>query len=205
MLTFAHMDPDEPDSLDARVMTGRPLPLVDLKIMDEAMIEQPRDGASTGEVVVRAPWLNAAYLKSPEATNALWRGGYMHTGDVGHIDPAGSLMITDRMKDIIKSGGEWISSLELENISSAVHGVVEVAAIGVPDTKWGERPVLMVVKDNTVDQQTASADIIAVIKAAIAAGKLSKWAMPNEIRFVDQIAKTSVGKIDKKAIRTHLL
>ena len=205
VLTFAHMEPDEPDSLDARVMTGRPLPLVDLKIMDEAMIEQPRDGASTGEVVVRAPWLNAAYLKSPEATNALWRGGYMHTGDVGHIDPTGNLMITDRMKDIIKSGGEWISSLELENMSSAVHGVVEVAAIGVPDTKWGERPVLMVVTDNTVDQQTTSADIIAVIKAAIAAGKLSKWAMPNEIRFVDQIAKTSVGKIDKKAIRTHLL
>ncbi|MGB2263462.1 MAG: AMP-binding protein, partial [Candidatus Puniceispirillaceae bacterium] len=204
VLTFAHIDPDEPDSLDARVMTGRPLPLVDLKIMDEAMAEQPRDGASTGEVVVRAPWLNAAYLKSPEATEALWRGGYMHTGDVGHIDPAGSLMITDRMKDVIKSGGEWISSLELESMSSVVKGVVEVAAIGVPDPKWGERPMLLVVADDVVDRQAVSAGISAAIKSAIAAGSVSKWAMPDEIRFVDRIAKTSVGKIDKKAIRAAL-
>ena len=204
VLTFAHIDPDDPNSLDARVMTGRPLPLVDLKIMDEAMIEQPRDGASTGEVVVRAPWLNAAYLKSPEATDALWRGGYMHTGDVGHIDPAGSLMITDRMKDVIKSGGEWISSLDLESMSSSVNGVVEVAAIGIPDPKWGERPMLLVVADDAVDRQAISDGITAAIKTAIAAGSLSKWAMPDDIRFVDQIAKTSVGKIDKKAIRAEL-
>jgi fatty-acyl-CoA synthase len=205
VLSFAHLDPADPGNLEARVMTGRPLPLVDLKIVDEAMDEQPRDGASTGEVVVRAPWLNAAYLKSPEATGALWRGGYMHTGDVGHIDPKGSLMITDRMKDVIKSGGEWISSLELESMSSAVNGVVEVAAIGVPDPKWGERPVLLVVADDVVDRQAVSADINAAIKTAIALGSLSKWAMPDEIRFVDQIAKTSVGKIDKKAIRAALL
>jgi len=128
----------------------------------------------------------------------------MHTGDVGHIDPAGSLMITDRMKDVIKSGGEWISSLELESISSAVNGVVEVAAIGVPDPKWGERPMLLVVADDVVDRQAVSAGITAAIKSAIAAGSLSKWAMPDEIRFVDQIAKTSVGKIDKKAIRAAL-
>lgn len=204
VLSFAHLDPADPDNLDARVMTGRPFPLVDLKIVDEAMDEQPRDGTSTGEVVVRAPWLNAAYLKSPEATEALWRGGYMHTGDVGHIDAAGNLMITDRMKDVIKSGGEWVSSLELESIASAVDGVGEVAAIGIPDPKWGERPLMLVVADDTADRRDISAGITAAIAAAITAGKLPKWAMPDDIRFVDDIAKTSVGKIDKKAIRAAL-
>ena len=204
VLTFAHLDPAGPDNLDARVMTGRPLPLVDLKIVDEAMGEQPRDGASAGEVVVRAPWLNAAYLKSPEATEALWRGGYMHTGDVGHIDTNGSLMITDRMKDVIKSGGEWVSSLALESIASAVEGVAEVAALGVPDAKWGERPLMLVVADDRAGRQDISAGINAAIGHAITAGHLPKWAMPDEIRFVDEIAKTSVGKIDKKAIRAEL-
>ena len=87
------------------------------------MTEQPRDGASMGEVVVRAPWLNAAYLKNEAESDALWRGGMMHTGDVGHIDAAGNLQITDRIKDVIKSGGEWVSSLALESIASAVGGV----------------------------------------------------------------------------------
>ena len=204
VLTFAHLDAGAPDNLEARVMTGRPLPLVDLKIVDEMMTEQPRDGNSTGEVVVRAPWLNAAYLKNPKATDALWHGGYMHTGDVGHVDAAGSLMITDRMKDVIKSGGEWVSSLELENIASAVAGVGEVAAIGVSDPKWGERPLLLVVAGGDADRRDISAGITAAIKAAITAGALSKWAMPDDIRFVDSIAKTSVGKIDKKAIRAAM-
>jgi len=204
VLSFAHLDPADPGNLEARVMTGRPLPLVDLKIVDEAMDEQPRDAKSTGEVVVRAPWLNAAYLKSPEATEALWRGGYMHTGDVGHIDADGSLMITDRMKDVIKSGGEWVSSLELESLASAVDGVVEVAAIVVPDPKWGERPLMLVIAEDNVDRQDISAGITASVAGAITAGHLPKWAMPDEIRFVDEIAKTSVGKIDKKAIRAAL-
>ena len=204
VLSVAHLDPADPGNLEARVMTGRPLPLVDLKIVDEAMDEQPRDAKSTGEVVVRAPWLNAAYLKSPEATAALWRGGFMHTGDVGHIDADGSLMITDRMKDVIKSGGEWVSSLELESLASAVDGVVEVAAIGVPDPKWGERPLMLVVADDNVDRQDISAGITAAVAGAITAGHLPKWATPDEIRFVDEIAKTSVGKINKKAIRAAL-
>ena len=125
----------------------------------------------------------------------------MHTGDVGHIDEAGNLMITDRMKDVIKSGGEWVSSLELETIASAVTGVVEGAAIGIPDPKWGERPLLMVVASDAVDRQDISSGITTAIRGAISAGSLPKWAMPDDIRFVDDIAKTSVGKIDKKAIR----
>ena len=204
VLSYAVLSPGEEDDVAARVKTGRPLPLVDLRVVDEDMVAQPRDGASTGEVVVRAPWLTAEYVKNPEATAELWRGGYMHTGDVGHIDEGGSLMITDRMKDVIKSGGEWVSSLALESLASAVEGVVEVAAIGVPDLKWGERPMLLIVAAEGVDHSSVETAISSVFAEAVAAGGLSRWAVPEDIRFVSEIAKTSVGKIDKKALRAAL-
>ena len=204
VLSFAALTPGEEGDVAARVRTGRPLPLVDLRIVDEEMAEQPRDGASTGEVVVRAPWLNAAYLKDEGASEALWRGGMMHTGDVGHIDDAGNLQITDRMKDVIKSGGEWVSSLALESIASGVSGVGEVAAIGIPDPQWGERPLLLIVGAEGFDRSAVEEALGSVFDAEVAAGKLSKWAVPKDIRFVAEIAKTSVGKIDKKALRAGL-
>ena len=204
VLSFAALTPGEEEDVAARVRTGRPLPLVDLRIVDEEMAEQPRDGASTGEVVVRAPWLNAAYLKDEGASEALWRGGMMHTGDVGHIDAAGNLQITDRMKDVIKSGGEWVSSLALESIASGVSGVGEVAAIGIPDPQWGERPLLLIVGAEGFDRSAVEEALGSVFDAEVAAGKLSKWAVPKDIRFVAEIAKTSVGKIDKKALRAGL-
>ena len=204
VLTFAHLDGNALEDVGARVRTGRPLPLVDLRIVDGDMKEQPRDGETTGEVVVRAPWLNRAYLKNEEASAALWQGGYMHTGDVGHIDEDGTLQVTDRMKDVIKSGGEWVSSLALESLASAIDGVVEAAALGVPDAKWGERPLLLIVARGGADQEAVSKALEAAFEGRIAAGELSKWAMPDEIRFVEAIAKTSVGKIDKKAIRAEL-
>ena len=204
VLSFAMLTPGEENDIAARVRTGKPLPLVDLRIVDEDMMDQPRDGASTGEVVVRAPWLNAEYLKSPQATEELWRGGMMHTGDVGHIDAGGSLQITDRMKDVIKSGGEWVSSLALESLASAVDGVSEVAAIGIPDPRWGERPLLLVVAAEGADHPAVEDAIRAAFEHAVSSGSLSKWAMPEGIRFVAEIAKTSVGKIDKKALRAAL-
>lgn len=204
VLSFAALTPGEEEDVAARVRTGRPLPLVDLRIVDEEMAEQPRDGASTGEVVVRAPWLNAAYLKDEGASEALWRGGMMHTGDVGHIDAAGNLQITDRMKDVIKSGGEWVSSLALESIASGVSGVGEVAAIGIPDPQWGERPLLLIVGAEGFDRSAVEEALGSVFDAEVAAGKLSKWAVPKDVRFVAEIAKTSVGKIDKKALRAGL-
>ena len=204
VLSFAALTPGEEEDVAARVRTGRPLPLVDLRIVDEEMAEQPRDGASTGEVVVRAPWLNAAYLKDEAASEALWRGGMMHTGDVGHIDATGNLQITDRMKDVIKSGGEWVSSLALESIASGVSGVGEVAAIGIPDPQWGERPLLLIVGAEGFDRSAVEEALGSVFDAEVAAGKLSKWAVPKDIRFVAEIAKTSVGKIDKKALRAGL-
>ena len=205
VLSYAVLKPGEEDDVAARVKTGRPLPLVDLRIVDEDMQAQPHDGETTGEVVVRAPWLTAEYVKNPQATAALWRGGFMHTGDVGHIDEDGSLMITDRMKDVIKSGGEWVSSLALESLASAVEGVDEVAAIGMPDPKWGERPLLLVVAASQAEQGEVETAVRSAFATAVMAGELSKWAVPKEIRFVSEIAKTSVGKIDKKTLRSDLI
>lgn len=210
-LTVAHLDPNDEGDIEARLKTGRPAAMVEIRVVDAVMNDVPRDGKSVGEIVARAPWLNKAYLKDEVATKALWRGGYMHTGDVGKFDERGNLIITDRVKDVIKSGGEWISSLTLESIASTVPGVAEVAAIGIPDSRWGERPMLVVVQDNS--NQTTASDRKNIIQEmikiayqeAIAAGVISKWASPNRIDIVDKIAKTSVGKIDKKTLRTTIL
>ena len=204
VLTVSVLDPEDEAAVEPRLKTGNPIPMVDLQTVGAGMVEMPRDGVTTGEVVARAPWLNAEYLKNPDATSALWEGDYLHTGDVGHIDEAGTLMITDRMKDVIKSGGEWVSSLELESLASAVDGVAEVAAIGIPDEKWGERPLLLIVARDSADEGAIREGIEAAAQAAVAAGDLSKWAVPDQVRFVTEIAKTSVGKIDKKRLRTEV-
>ncbi len=203
VLTVSLLDPDDEAAVEPRLKTGNPVPMVDLKTVDKSMTEMPRDGVTTGEVVVRAPWLNAEYLKRPDDTRVLWEGDYLHTGDVGHIDAAGTLVITDRMKDVIKSGGEWVSSLELESLSSAVEGVADVAAIGIPDEKWGERPLLLIVARDGVEEDAIIDGIVAAAHAAVASGKMSKWAVPEQFRFVDEIFKTSVGKVDKKRLRAE--
>ena len=120
------------------------------------------------------------------------------------VEADGSLMITDRLKDVIKSGGEWISSLKLESIASAVDGVSEVAAIGVPHPKWGERPRLLLVLVVGADAERVLADITAALEAEIAMGALSKWALPERIDVVAELARTSVGKIDKKRLRAQM-
>lgn len=189
------------DDIALRTATGRPAPLVDLRVVDPQMRDTPKDGRTTGEVVARAPWLTTGYLHNPEGSADLWRGGWLHTGDVGHISPDGTLRITDRLKDVIKSGGEWVSSLALENLASTVPGLHEVAAVGVPDDRWGERPVLVAVQKG---QAAVAQAILARIADAIAAGDLPKWASPDHIYVVDQLPRTSVGKIDKKRIRQML-
>jgi len=210
-LTVAHLDPNDEGRIDARLKTGQPAAMVEIRVVDEAMNDVPRDGKTVGEIVARAPWLTKAYLKDEAATAALWHGGYMHTGDVGRFDEEGSLIITDRVKDVIKSGGEWVSSLTLENIASTVPGVAEVAAIGIPDPLWGERPILLVVQDNpnkpaASDQKNAIQKMIKMaFKEASDAGVISKWAAPDRIDMVDEIAKTSVGKIDKKRLRAQII
>jgi len=204
LLVFAQLKPhmldwDEERQLEIRCKTGLPIPMVDLRIVDEAMNDLPHDGVSQGEVVVRSPWLTQGYLKDPRASEALWRGGYLHTGDIGVIDAEGYLKITDRLKDVIKTGGEWISSLELEDLILKHPAVAETAVVGIPDPKWGERPLaLVVVKPG---QDTDEATIRAWLQDFAEKGIISKWGIPDRVLFVDGIPKTSVGKLNKKAMR----
>ena len=185
--------------LNTRVLAGLPAPLVDLRIVDPEMNDMPRDGVSVGEVVARAPWLTQGYLHNPEASATLWAGGYLHTNDIGRIDENGYLHITDRIKDVIKTGGEWLSSLDLEDIIGQHPSVAEVAVIGVKDEKWGERPLALVVL------RAGQAVDVAVLKAHVMGfadkGIVSKYAVPERILFVETLDKTSVGKLDKKAMR----
>jgi len=189
------------ETIARRCKTGQPTVLVDLRVVDSNMNDVPRDGTSTGEVAVRTPWLTQGYTGNAEGSEALWEGGYMHTGDVGYIDETGSLQITDRMKDIIKSGGEWISSLELEDIVSRCAGVSEVAAIGIEDERWGERLMLLITRSPEVTDMIDEEDILKVIRQRVDIGELSKWATPERIEFVSELPRTSVGKLDKKAMR----
>lgn len=205
VLTIAQLErpslalPDDAQ-IALRCKAGRPIPLVDLRVVDESMRPLPADGASTGEVVVRAPWTTNGYLKNRDGSEALWRGGYLHTGDIGHLDGEGYLRVTDRLKDVIKSGGEWISSIEIEDLVSRCDGVAEAAAIGVPDARWGERPLVLVVPGDA-ERPPEEAAIRAAIREAADRGRINRWAVPDRIVFVDSLDKTSVGKIDKKRLR----
>ena len=204
VLSLAQLGPDS-GSIDAeeevrlRCKTGYPVPLVDLRIVDENMGEVAHDGKAYGEVVARAPWLTQSYLNNPEASAHLWSGGYLHTQDIANIDPAGCLQITDRIKDVIKSGGEWISSLEIESLISTYPGVAEVAVIGIRDEKWGERPVALIVLDQGAT--ITGDDIKHHVMTFCESGRISKYAVPQIVKFVDSLQKTSVGKLNKKWLR----
>jgi fatty-acyl-CoA synthase len=186
-------------ALELRTRAGLPLPLVDLRIVDPDMRDVARDGKTAGEIVVRAPWATQGYFKNPEASEALWAGGYLHTNDIGVIDGDGYLQITDRLKDVIKTGGEWVSSIELEDLILRHPAVGEAAVIGVKDDKWGERPLAIVVlkPGEEVDVET----IRGHVAQFIGAGTISKFAVPERILFVTELEKTSVGKLNKKALR----
>jgi fatty-acyl-CoA synthase len=206
LLTMANLKPNmmewEMDAqMDYRLKTGFPMPLVDLEIRDETGNPVPRDGETPGEITVRAPWLTQAYYRNPEASDQLWRGGRLHTGDAATQDREGFVQITDRLKDVIKSGGEWISSLHLESIISRHELVSEVAVIGRPDEKWGERPVALVVPARSINESVIEEQIRSLIQERINSGEISRWWIPDKIVFTDYIPKTSVGKLDKKVIR----
>lgn len=200
-LTPAMLQRDVDAQVDVRVKAGRPIPLVDLRIVDDEMHDVPHDGQAAGEVVVRAPWLTQGYLNDRQSSEQLWRGGYLHTSDIGTIDSLGYLQITDRIKDVIKSGGEWISSLEIEDILSQYPGVSEAAVIGMPDEKWGERPVALLVLKAAAAGTVNDDQIKAFVAGYAERGVISKWAIPSRVLFVEQIDKTSVGKLDKKLLR----
>jgi fatty-acyl-CoA synthase len=204
ILTLAHLTPEmlelSPEEQAAvRCKTGRSLPLVDLKIVDAALQEQPRDNATPGEIVVRSPWLTQGYLKDRKASEHLWEGGWLHTGDVAVRDESGYVRITDRSKDIIKVAGEWVSSLELEDIIAHHHGVAEVAVVGVLDEKWGERPLALVVP--RPDSGLTEKGVIQHIKEYADRGLVNKQVVLLKVRFVEAIDKTSVGKVSKVTLR----
>jgi len=204
LLTVAHLKApmlawDSGRQLPVRCKAGLPISMVELRNVDADMNDVPHDGVTQGEVVVRAPWLTQGYLKNPQSAEVLWQGGYLHTGDIGTIDLEGYLKITDRVKDVIKTGGEWISSLDLEDLIRQHPGVAEVAVIGIPDTKWGERPLALVITQP--DQPVDEASIRTMLLDYANQGVISKWGVPERIVFVESIPKTSVGKLNKKELR----
>jgi fatty-acyl-CoA synthase len=206
VLTVANLKPrmldwDRERQLDFRIKTGFPIPMVEMKVVDELGNALPRDGISPGEILVRTPWLTQGYFKDPERSEALWKDGWLHTGDIAVMDEEGFVRITDRLKDMVKSGGEWISSLELENLISQHEGVSEVAVIGVPNEKWGERPMALIVLKSGYKIEGFQCKLSNFLKQFVKEGKLSAWAVPDRVQVVEEIPKTSVGKINKRRIR----
>lgn len=210
VLTLANLKPHMLDwELDKQVAmrckTGLPVTNVHLDIVDPQGNRLPHDGQSTGEVVVRAPWLTQGYVKEPEKSEELWQDGWLHTGDIGYIDSEGYLQITDRLKDVIKTGGEWVSSLELEDIISQHEAVSEAAVIGVVDEKWGERPLALVVLKEEYKQKVSEDDLKAFYMTFVENGTIPGYGVPDTIVITDDIVKTSVGKIDKKELRKQYI
>ncbi len=204
ILTLSHLTPEmlelsPEEQAVIRCKTGRSIPLVDLRIADASLLDQPHDNATAGEIVVRAPWLTQGYLKDFKASEKLWEGGYLHTGDVAVRDEQGYVRITDRTKDIIKVAGEWVSSLELEDIIAHHPAVSEVAVIGIFDEKWGERPLALVVP--RPDSKISEKDISHHIKQYADKGLVNKQVVLLKVRFVEAIDKTSVGKVSKVTLR----
>ena len=184
------------------IKAGIPVPLVEAAIMADDGSLLPHDGETQGELVLRAPWLTQGYFREPEKSEELWQSGWMHTGDVATLDDMGFIDIRDRLKDVIKSGGEWLSSLALEDLISSHPAVREVAVVGVPDPQWGERPFALLVlrPDATLDAR----ELREHLKPFVEQGRINKWAIPSQIAFVTEIPKTSVGKLDKKRIRQEV-
>jgi fatty-acyl-CoA synthase len=181
-------------SIDIRARTGRIVPGVEMRLMDPDGVEQPWDGSSIGEIQVRGPWITARYhgVDTPEK----FQDGWLRTGDVGVIDPDGSMQIVDRTKDVIKSGGEWISSVDLENELMGHPDVVECAVIGVADERWDERPLACVVV-------RAGASLSPKDLNDHLAERVASWWLPERYSFIEEVPKTSVGKFDKKVLRSH--
>ena len=208
LVSCAHLNEElmagsEDERTTYRIKAGVPGPLVEAAIMDMDGNFLPADGESQGELVLRAPWLTEGYYNEPQKGAELWAGGWLHTGDVATLDAFGVIDIRDRIKDVIKTGGEWISSLALEDLVSRHPAVREVAVVGIADPQWGERPfALLVVHEG---HAIGARELKEHLKPFVEQGHLSKWAIPSQIAVVTEIPKTSVGKLDKKRIRTDII
>lgn len=209
VLTVAHLNEEQKllsaeEKLVYTIKAGRISPFTELRIVDEVGNFLPHDGNAVGEIVGRSPWMTQGYFKDHESSEKLWNNGWLHTGDVGSIDQNYYLTISDRVKDVIKTGGEWVSSLDIENLLSQIEGVAEVAVVGLPDKQWGERPHALVVLRHAAENSVTIDFLKQEMQKLVTSGKINKWYVPDHIQLVKEIPKTSVGKIDKKKIRKEL-
>ncbi len=196
--TFSRPNDGEHDEAhwDLRARQGRALPWVELRLIGDDGGEVAWDGESTGEIEVRGPWIAARYFRD-DSSDQKFDSGWLRTGDIAAVDEDGFVQITDRAKDVIKSGGEWISSVELENEMMSHPDVVEAAVIAKPDERWSERPLCCVVLREGA--QTTAPELVEHLR-----GRVAKWWLPDEFAFLGAIPKTSVGKFDKKVLRASL-
>ncbi|MEJ8567336.1 long-chain-fatty-acid--CoA ligase [Elongatibacter sediminis] len=188
----ATMGLDHEAQLKLKEKQGRTPFMVEMKVVDSDGAEQPRDGESFGHLLVRGPAIASAYFRHDE--DILDADGWFDTGDIATIDELGYMQITDRDKDVIKSGGEWISSIEVENVAVGCPGVAEAAVIGLPHPKWSERPLLIIVREP--GSEVGKDEVLAYLD-----GKIANWWMPDDVAFVDEIPHTATGKISKLDLR----
>lgn len=207
LISVAHVDDERMAGSDEEQVTcllkaGTPGILVEAAIVDLEGNLLPSDGQTQGELVLRAPWLTEGYFREPLKGAEMWAGGWLHTGDVATLDATGTIDIRDRIKDVIKTGGEWVSSLDLEDLCSRHPSVREVAVVGIADPQWGERPFALLVahEGHVIDARSLKEHL----KPFVESGHINKWAIPSQIALVTEIPKTSVGKLDKKRIRLDI-
>lgn len=189
------------DGIDTVRSAGFTLPLVRTRIADERMQMLPHDGNAQGELIVRAPWVTQSYVGDDAASAELWRGGWMHTQDVATIDPDGRILIRDRLKDVVKTGGEWVSSAQLEDLLARHPLVREAAVIGIPDERWGETPLAVLVRETSVEGSLDERTVLDHLSPYVERGELNRIAVPRKVLVMPELPKTSVGKIDKKELR----
>ena len=197
------LNPDIDFQVEARTRSGTPTIFVDLRLIDDNGNTAPKDNQTLGEVTARTPWLTQGYFNEPEKSEELWSDGWLHTGDIAMMNAHNSLKITDRIKDVIKTGGEWVSSIDLENMIGQHEAVMEVAIVGIPDAKWGERPHAMIVLKE--GKNMTKEDLKTFMQRYVDDNTITAWTIPSSVEFAVAIPKTSVGKLDKKVIRAMLL
>lgn len=198
-ITEKELDLTPEEQADLRCRTGYPVGLAQMRVVDIEGNDVPNDDKTPGEIIVRSPYLTQGYLKDHVHSEKLWEGGWMHTNDVAVVNSKGSIRITDRTKDVIKVGGEWLSSLEIEDVIAKHEGVLEVAVIGVTDSNWGEVPMAIVVSKEGANFHDR--EIIQLVKASVDNGVLPREAITLKVQRAEAIDKTSVGKINKVALR----
>ena len=191
------------EQVELRCRTGKAVGMVQIRVVDEEGNDVPDDDKTPGEIVMRAPYLTQGYLKDHVHSEKLWAGGWLHTNDVACIDKNGSIRITDRTKDVIKVGGEWLSSLEIEDVIAKHEGVAEVAVIGAPDINWGEIPLAIVVPK--ADAVFDDKELIHILKTSVDSGVLPREAITLKVKRAEIIDKTSVGKVNKVTLRAKFL